>query len=77
MAWSIIKEAIGKNSSRRQKFTNKINFGSKYITDSLAENFTKYFADIGPNIANKISTPLANFDTYLIVCVISFNQKMA
>ena len=64
---SVIKEAIGKNSSRRQNFPNKINLGSKFITstDSIDENFNKYFAEIGPYLANKISTPLANFDTHL------------
>ena len=31
----------------------------------MAENFYKYFAKICLNLANKISTPLANFDTYL------------
>ena len=41
--------------------------GSKFITstDSIAENFNKYFTEIGPNLANKISTSFANFDTYL------------
>ena len=27
MAWSVIKEAIGRNSSRRQKFPNEIDLG--------------------------------------------------
>ena len=67
MTWSVIKEAIATNSSRRLKFPNKINLGSKFITstDAIAENFNKYFTEIGSNIANKICTPLANFDTYL------------
>ena len=67
MTWSVIKETIRKNSSLRQKFPNKINLGSKFITstDSITKNINKYFAEIGPNLANKISTPLANFDTYL------------
>ena len=67
MTWSVIKEAIGKNSSRRQNFTNKINLGSKFTTstDSIAKNFNIYFTGIGPNLANKISAPLANFDKYL------------
>ena len=66
MTWSVIKEAIGKNSSRWQKFPNKINLENKFIksTDSIAKDFNKYFAEIGSNLANKISTPLANFDTY-------------
>ena len=55
MTWSVTKEAIGKN--RRQKFPNKINLRSKFITstDSIAENFNKYFDEIGSNLANKIS----------------------
>ena len=67
MTWSVIKQAIGKNSSRRQKFPNKINLGSKFITstDSVTENFNKWCAEIGPDLANKISSPLTNFDTYL------------
>ena len=67
MSWSVIKEAIGKYSCGRQKFPNKINLWSKFraSTDSIAENFNKYFTEIGSNLANKISTLLANFDTYL------------
>ena len=34
MTWSVVKEAIGKNSSRRQKFPNKIDLGSKFITST-------------------------------------------
>ena len=67
MIWSVIKEAIGKDSPRQQKFPNKINLRSKFITstDSIAKNFNKFLAEIDPNLANKISTPLASFDTYL------------
>ena len=40
MTWSVVKEAIGKNSSRRQNFPNKIDLGSKFIasTDSIDES---------------------------------------
>ena len=67
MTCSVTKEDIGKNYSRRQKFPNNINLESKFITntDSIAENFNTCFTEIGPNLTNKISTPLANFDTYL------------
>ena len=66
MTWSVIKEAIGKNS-RRQKFPKKINLGSRFttITDSIVKNFNKCFTEIGPNLANRTSTPLVNFDTYV------------
>ena len=67
ITWSVIKEAIGKNSSRRQKFPKKIDLGSKFITstDLIAENFNYCFTELDPNLANKINTPLTNFDTYL------------
>ena len=63
MTWSVIKEAIGKYSCWRQRFPNKVNLGSKFrtSTDSIAENFNKYFTEIGSNLANKISY----CDTYL------------
>ena len=54
--------------SYRLKFLpNKINLRSKFIasTDSIVQNINKYFSEIGSNLANKISTPLENFDTYL------------
>ena len=35
MTWSVVKEAIGKNSSRRQEFPNKIDLGSKFITSTV------------------------------------------
>ena len=78
MTWSVIKEVIGNNSSRRQMFPNKINLGSIFITstDSIAGNFNKYFTDIGPNLAKKISPPLANFDTYLNNMLNIFSLKM-
>ena len=65
MAWSVIKEAIDKNLP--QKSPNKINSGSKFImrTDSIAENFNKYFTEIGQNLANRISSSLVNFGPYL------------
>ena len=61
------KRSYRRNSSRWQKFPNKINLWSKFTksTVSIAENFIKYFDEIGSNSANKISTPLANFNTYL------------
>ena len=53
MTWSAIKEAIGKNSSWPETFPNMVKLGSKVITstDSIAENFNKHFAEIGPNLS--------------------------
>ena len=79
MTCPFIKEVIGKNSSWQQKFPNKVNLGSKFITstDSIAENFSKYFTEIGPNLANKISTPLTSFDTCLSKRCYIFQPEIA
>ena len=67
MTWSVVKEAIGKNSSRRQNFPNKIDLGSKFIasTDSIEESLIDISLKLAQMLQKKISTPLANFDTYL------------
>ena len=62
-----MKEDICKKSFRRRKFPNNINLGSIFITstDSKAENLNNCFTEIGQNLTNIVSTPFANFDTYL------------
>ena len=64
---SVLKKAIDKKSFRWQKFHSKINLGSKSITstDQIAEIYNKYLTELGPNLENKISTPLASLDIYL------------
>ena len=34
MTWTALKEVIGKNSSRRQRFLNKINLETKFKTST-------------------------------------------
>ena len=36
MTWSVVKEAIGKNPSRRQNFLKKIDLGSKFIASTYS-----------------------------------------
>ena len=59
------QKAIGKNSSQWQKFPNKINLGSKFITSTHSK--PKTLTNILLKLVQilQISTPLANFDTYL------------
>ena len=34
MTWTVLKEVIGQNSSRRQRFLNKINLETKFKTST-------------------------------------------
>ena len=83
--WQIIKEAIGKEKCNQHRFPTKIVVDKESITNihSIAENFNKFFTEIGPNLANKINLPRKNFHEYLKeyqTCqpenVISVNSKM-
>ena len=53
--WSVIKEAIGKGKNYQQSLPKKIFVEEKKITDikSTAENFNRYFTEIGPTLAKK------------------------
>ena len=83
--WQIIKEAIGKEKCNQHRFPTKIVVDKESITNrhSIAENFNKFFTEIGPNLANKINLPRKHFHEYLKeyqTCqpenVISVNSKM-
>ena len=65
--WQIIKEAIGKEKCNQHRFPTKIVVDKESITNihSIAENFHKFFLEIGPNIANKINLPRKHFHEYL------------
>ena len=67
LTWSVIREVIDKKSSRRQKFPNKINLGSRFITstDTIVKNFNKHFTKIDLNLANNFSISSVTFDTFL------------
>ena len=51
----IITEAIGKEKCNWHRFPTKVVVDKRSITniDSIAENFNKFFTEIGPNLANK------------------------
>ena len=70
MTWSVIKEAIGKQKSSQHEFPSKIFVDQKILTNtkSIAENFNKFFTEVGPKLANEIVPPSASFKTYLSTC---------
>ena len=66
--WTVMKEINGK-----PKQSNKSNFSQKLITDNkiktgqdkIANEFIKYFADIGPSLAKNIADPSMPFESFL------------
>ena len=68
LTWSVIKEAIGKKitSNHFQK-----NIGGKKGNSnmkSIAENFNRYFTEIGQTLAKKVDSSSVNFHKYLEAC---------
>ena len=63
-----MKKKIGKEKhSKRSKFPKKLKLGNKIITgeDEIANEFNKYFADIGPSLAKIIANPSIPFESFL------------
>ena len=55
-----MKEIIGKEKhSKKSNFPGKLKIGNKIKTgeDEIANEFNKYFADIGPALAKSIPDP--------------------
>ena len=65
--WHIIKEVIGKEKYKQQNLPKKILVDKKSTTEtkSIAENFNKYFTQIGPNLAKDIDTSTKSFNEYI------------
>ena len=65
-SWQFIKESIGKEKYKQQIISQKILVGKKSIaeTKAIAENFYKYFTQIGPNLAKDIGISTKSFNEY-------------
>ena len=65
--WQVIKEAIGKEKYKQQNLPKKTVGDKKSVTEtkSIAENFNKYFTQIGPNLAKDIGTSTKRFNQYI------------
>ena len=53
--WNVMKEIIGKAKySKKSNFPKKLKIGNKIKAgeNEIANEFNKYFADIGPSLAN-------------------------
>ena len=69
----MIKECIGKKKYSHENFPKKLVINNKDITniDLIAENFNKYFSDIGLKLAKNIEVSSIDFRSYT-----SKNTKM-
>ena len=63
----MIKEYIGKKKYSHENFPKKLVINNKDITnvDLIAENFNKYFSDIGPKLAKNIESSSKDFRSYI------------
>ena len=63
-----MKEIIGKAKySKKSNFPLKLKIGNKIKTgeNEIANEFNKYFADIGPSLAKNIPKPSIPFESFL------------
>ena len=76
--WQIIKEALGKEKCNQHRFPTKIVVDKESITNihSIAENFNKFFTEIGPNLADKINIRQENIFMNTLKNTKHGNQKV-
>ena len=64
--WITIKELLN-NTTNDKQLPSQIRLEGNNISDpqTIANNFNKYFNDIGPSLAEKINSPNIDFSSYL------------
>ena len=57
--WSTINETINKINQKKKQFPKSLMLEGQSIYDKsvIANEFNNFFVNIGPNLADKISTP--------------------
>ena len=65
--WATITEIIGSKKSSGTLFPKQLFVNDLEIFDkkAIAENFNKFFSEIGPNLASKIPHSLISFEYFL------------
>ena len=65
--WDVMKEIIGKTKLTTDNLPKSLIVNQVKITDEkeIANNFNKYYSDVGKNLASKIQNPKRQFDSYL------------
>ena len=65
--WQTMKEITGKCKVNFNRFPKSININGKSIkkNNCIAEEFNKYFTNVGPNLASKIQNTSKTFEVFL------------
>ena len=64
--WDIIKEILNKNLNKNDYPKSfMLNDNSCHDFDIIVNEFNKYFANVGPDLASKINTPIGSFRHFL------------
>ena len=65
--WKIMKEITEKIKLNSNRFPKSINVSGKAIKKNshMAEEFNKYFTNVGPNLASKVQNTSKTFEDFL------------
>ena len=65
--WNIIEEVIGKTNNSGSRPPTKLVINKNDVTSGIgiANEFNKFFANIGPELAGKIPTASRTFESFL------------
>ena len=65
--WDVMKEIIGKSKIKTECLPKSLIVNQVKITDQkeIADNFNKYYSNVGKNLASKIQKPKKRFNSYM------------
>ncbi|XP_065652891.1 uncharacterized protein LOC136080205 [Hydra vulgaris] len=65
--WAVINGILGKNKNKTSSLPKQININNNdiFCPKEISKEFNTYFTNIGLDLANKITTPLNSYKTYL------------
>ena len=74
--WKIIREIISNTKNKRKDLTEKLVINNTTVVEKeeIAENLSKYFTNIGPDLTSKIPNEQAGFEKYLASCITVLND---
>ena len=75
--WQIMKEITGKYKISSSRFPKSIYVNGKSIKKNhrIAEEFNKYFTNVGPNLASKIQNTSKTFEDFLVLVQKNMEHK--
>ncbi|XP_065672237.1 uncharacterized protein LOC136090057 [Hydra vulgaris] len=65
--WAVINGILGKNKDKTSSLPKRININNNdiFCPKEISKEFNTYFTNVGLDLANKITTPLNSYKTYL------------